>query len=162
MRFDVVPISSDYSGVDRSLMPSDFLTPETKPYYNSLLSVYFSYLDLTCDPCKPLDYNEITFRIIQDFYKKFRENNVLCELIIFDTTPLTSTYGVPVELLGIDIVHDMAESLISYNQQVDISIKKHLNVRGLFDDLIDANNVIDSLKDYHTIWKPCWVYKVIA
>ena len=162
MRFDIVPIDSAYSGVDRSLTPNAFLTPETKPYYDSLLDMYFCYLDLMCNPCKSLDYDEKLFCRVRKFYEIFCKNNVLCELIIFDTTPIDSFFGVPIKLLGIDIVHDMAESLISYNQKTDISIKRYLNQMGLFNDLIDVNNAIALLKVDDTHWKPCWVYKVIA
>lgn len=162
MRFDIVPTNKSYSGIDRSLMPNDFLTPETKPYYDTLLSVYFSYIDLMCNPCNSLDYDEKLFRVIQDFYREFCDYNVSCELIAFNTAPIDFIYGVPVELLGIDIVHDMAESLISYNQQTDTSIKRYLNKMGLFDSLIDANNTIDLLSVDDAVWKPCWVYKVMV
>ena len=162
MRFDIVPINSAYSGVDRSLTPNDFLTSETKPYYDSLLDMYFSYLDLTCDPCKSLDYDEKLFCRVRNFYEFFCKNHVSCELIVFDITPIDSIYGVPIKLLGIDIVRDMAESLISYDQQTDISIKRYLNKLGLFNNLIDANDAIALLKVDDSLWKPCWVYKVIA
>ena len=66
------------------------------------------------------------------------------------------------KLLGIDIVRDMAESLISYDQQTDISIKRYLNKLGLFNNLIDVNDAIALLKVDDSLWKPCWVYKVIA
>lgn len=162
MRFDIVPINSAYSGVDRLLTTNDFLTSETKPYYDSLLDMYFSYLDLMCDPCKSLDYDEKLFCRVRSFYEFFCKNHVSCELIVFDITPIDSIYGIPIKLLGIDIVRGMAESLIPYDQQTDISIKRYLNELGLFNNLIDVNDAIALLKVDDSLWKPCWVYKVIA
>lgn len=161
MRFDFVHINSSYSGIDRALMTNDFLTPETKLYFDALLEVYFSYIDLTCNPYESLDYDEKQFHVVQRFYEKFRNYNVSCELIVYNTTPLELVYDVPIEFLGIDIVQDMAESLISYNQHLDISVKRCLNSRGLFDDPITAQNAINLLKVNADVWKPCWVYKVI-
>ncbi len=162
MRFDIVPINILYSGIDRSLMPDDFLKPKTKQYYDTLLATYFSYLELMCNPNEPLDYDEKLFGTIQNFYQKFCDYNVSCEFIAFNTTPMDFIYGVSVELLGIDIVHDMAESLINCNQPTDHSIKKYLNEKGLFDNLIDANVAIESLGIDSSVWKPCWVYKVLV
>ena len=87
MRFDIVPINSAYSGVDRSLTPNDFLTSETKPYYDSLLDMYFSYLDLTCDPCKSLDYDEKLFCRVRNFYEFFCKN-IACRANFKDNSAL--------------------------------------------------------------------------
>lgn len=162
MRFDIVPINKFYSGIDRSLMPDNFLTPKTKQYYDILLGFYFAYLDLMCNPTEAFNYNKKTFHIMRDFYQKFCYYNVSCELIAFNTTPLDFVYGVPVKFLGIDIVRDMAESLINYNQQPDDSVKKYLNKMGLFDNLLDVNKAIDLWGIDGSIWKPCWVYKVLV
>lgn len=162
MRFDIVPTNRVYSGIDRSLMPDNFLTPETKSYYDTLLDIYFSYIDLMCNPCESLVYDEKLFYVIQNFYREFCAHNVSCELIAFDTVPIDYVHGVPVELLGIDIVHEMAESLISCNHQIDSSVRRYLNEVGLFDNLIDANNAIDLLNVDGASWKPCWVYKIMV
>lgn len=162
MRFDIMPTNRTYSGIDRALSPIDFLIPETKPYYDSLLSLYFSYIDLTCSPSQSLDDDEKSFRTVQDFYQKFCAYHVFCELIIYDTAPIDSVYGAPVTLLGIDIVKDMAESLISDHQQKGTSIEKYLNKLGLFDCLADVNTAINLLRVDDTVWKPCWVYKTMA
>lgn len=161
MRFDIVPINSAYSGIDRSLMTDDFLTPETKPHFDTLLAMYFSYIDLTCNPYESFAYDEKRFRVIQGFYEQFRKYNVACELIVYNTTPVDFVYDAPIEFLGIDIVQDMAESLISYNQQIDISVKRYLNTKGLFDNPMATQNAMDLLKVDADVWKPCWVYKVI-
>lgn len=160
MRFDIVPINRIYSGIDRSLVPDNFLTPETKPYYDTLLDIYFSYLDLMCNPFESLAYDENLFCVLQHFYREFCAYNVSCELIVFDTIPIDYAYGFSIEFLGIDIVLDMAESLISCNHQADSSIRKCLNEMGLFDNLVDANNAINLLSIHNAGWKPCWVYKV--
>ena len=160
MRFDIVSINSSYSGIDRSLTTNDFLTRETKQYFDALLEMYFSYIDFTYNS-ESFDYDEKHFRAVQGFYEKFRNYNVSCELMVYNTTPLESVYDVPIEFLGIDIVKDMAESLISYHQDLDISVKRCLNSRGLFDDPITAQNAIDLLKVHADVWKPCWVYRVI-
>ena len=160
MRFDIAPTNRAYSGIDRSLMPDNFLTPETKPYYDTLLLTYFSYMDLMCNPYESLVYDEKLFRVIQNFYREFCAYNVSCELIAFDTVPIDCVHGVPVEFLGIDIVHEMAESLISCDHQTGNSARKYLNEVGLFDNLIDANNALDLLNVDNASWKPCWVYKI--
>ena len=161
MNFDIVPINRAYSGIERALTPDDFLTPETKKYFDILLSMYFSYIDLMYNPYGSFEYDEQRFRVVQGFYEKFRKCNVSCELIVFDTTPVDSAYDVQIEFLGIDIVKDLAESLISYNQQTNVSIKRYLNSNGLFYNLIAAQNAIDLFKVDLDVWKFCWIYKVI-
>ena len=161
MRFDIVPVNGSYSGIDRALMPDDFLTPETKPYYDSLLASYFDYLDLMCNPFDILSYDEKLFHMVQKLYRDFCAHNVACELIAFDVAPIDYVHGVPVELLGIDIVHDMAESLICCNYQIEDSVSRCLNGVGLFTNPEDASNAIDLLSANDVIWKLCWVYKII-
>ena len=161
MRFDIVPENNSYSGIDRSLMPDNFLTPETKQHYDTLLAIYFSYLDLMCNPNEPVCYDEKLFHLVRNFFRKFCDYNVSCEFIVFDTTPMGSVFGVSTELLGIDVVHDMAETLIDHNQLTSNTIWEKLNEKGLFRNLIDAKMAIDLFGVDGSSWTPCWVYKVL-
>ena len=82
-------------------------------------------------------------------------------MIAFDTSQIDSVYGMPIDLLGIDIVHEMAESLIDCTDQISNRIRRHLNHAGLFNTIADAKNAIDALNTNHANWEPCWVYKII-
>lgn len=159
MKFDIMPINSSYSGIDRSLTTDDFLTKKTKPYFKTLLSLYLAYLDLTCSPHTALQYDYETFCTIQSYYKQFCEYQVPCEMIVYDNTPISDIFGYNVKFLGIDIVHDMAESLL--NNTDCLNVDKRLNEFGLYSVPIDITSIADDVCLGHNIWKPCWVYKVL-
>lgn len=106
MDFYIVAIKGKYRGMDRSVdIPYD---AKTKKVYKQLLEKYFSYIDLECNGA--CDKDALEKMIV--FYKEFCAYEISCEMIAFSSEPMEQVHGYPVELLGIDIVHDMCESLI--------------------------------------------------
>lgn len=163
MRFDIVPLRDAYAGIDRSLTPDDFLTGTTKPYYDALLSVYFEYLDWLCSPDSRLQYDRNDFCRMAEFYKKFRDYRVSCEVIAFGDEPIRHFFDgtFDLKLLGIDIVHDMAESLIHDPSSLPVCARDYLNPNGLCYEIGDVRMIMEHVRCGDHAWKPCWVYKVL-
>ena len=159
MRFDIVTLNTPYRGICRSLNTNDLLSKKAKSHYQKLLAYYFEYIDLMYSPGE-IPYDSITFNKMLEYYLKFQSYNIDCEIIAYDNMPLTNIFGNEVELLGIDVVHEFAESLLENAQDIHDIIKNHLNSFGLCRKLVDINIVLKNSLCGDIDWTPCWVYKV--
>lgn len=152
MRYDVVPIHNDYRGMGRSLLATD-LYSRNKGKYNGLLELYFDYIAVM-----EQGYSETNFYRLISFFRTFVESGIECEVIVYDYCPLTTAYGYSLKFLGIDIVCDMAESLLCGSAEY---IKRQLlNKQGLCESLSDVESVARLLNQGNAHWEPCYVYKV--
>lgn len=155
MRYDIVRLNSSYRGIGRSLSPNDFFSKTTREYYDELISCYFEYIELMCNPIDVRAFNKLV-----EYCIKFNRLGVGCEMIVYDSEPLKDVFGRQIELLGIDVVHDMAESLLEDPAGIDDAIKKQLNKFGLCEQLRDVDAVVLSGDSGNVSWMPCWVYRV--
>ena len=160
MKFDIVSLDAFYRGLDRSLNADDLLRNNAKSHYKELIGYYFRYLDIMYSPEKIL-YNMDTFNLILDYYKTFKSLGVDCEIIVYDDKPLKNAFNYSIEFLGIDVVHDLAESLLEDFNDLKTVVKKHLNSHGLLENLDDMDIVLNNCFTGGMKWEPCWVYKVI-
>ena len=151
MRYDVVPVRSNYRGIGRSLLTTDLYNSD-KRKYNDLLEKYYGYLAII-----EQEYSEANFERIISFFQTLAKSGIECELIVYDHCPLITAYGYHLEFLGIDIVCDMAESLICGCAE---NIKMQLNKHGLCTSLSNAEAVMRLLNQGNVQWVPCYVYKV--
>ena len=155
MRFDLVPIRSNYRGIGRSLLGTDLLTEKTEKKYKWLLEEYFKYLEIELFE----EVGKKSFDKTIDFYKLLRSYDIMCEIIVYNESSLQEAFGYPIEFLGIDIVHDMCESLIE--DSLNPRIEKYINTNGLCRNLEDVKTIIPFQDCGNVDWKPCYVYKVI-
>lgn len=153
MLYDIVPIQSRYRGMERGLTTEDIWTSKAREKYDELLEIYYAYLDCILEES---DEN-ILGRLIL-IYNEFTKYDVLCEIIAYDICPISEIAGCSIEFLGIDIVHDMCESLIS--GEVRPCIEHLLNKNGLCSAVGDIEKIIPFQDHGNVEWKPCYVYKV--
>lgn len=106
MRYDLVPIKGKYRGMARSLLATDLLNPKSRSKFELLLEEYFEFLEYS------QDMNKQAFEHMVAFCKVLREYNIMCEIIVYDDETLEDVFEHSIEFLGIDMVHDMCESLI--------------------------------------------------
>lgn len=153
MYYDIVPRKSKYRGIDRVLSVEDL--PREKNKFKKLLEDYFSYLDVLEKEEMGVDL----FNKLIKFNNIFQENRVDCEIIVFDSSPLTCAYGYELEFLGIDIVYEMMESLLV--EIKDDYINSLLNDNGLCKNLNDISSIIPLCNHRNIEWKPCYVYVLL-
>ena len=154
MKYDIVPMNSVYRGIERSFTPLMFTSKKAKKCFNYLIEKYFEYISyLELPYCK-----EVFSKLVHNFHI-FIEYEISCELIVYDYLPLSDVYGYNIMLLGLDIVTDLSESLISDNLK---TAQIFLNNNGLYDDINQAKKTISLLKQNKVNWQPCWVYKVLC
>ena len=153
MRYDLVPIKGKYRGMGRSLLATDLLKLKSSRESELLLAEYFEFLEYS------QKLNKIFFEKTIDFYEVLKEHNIPCEIIAYDDEVIKDVFGYSIEFLGIDIVHDMCESLIS--DELNPCIEKWMNINGLCSTEEVIEEVI-SYQDHGGVeWKPCYVYKVL-
>lgn len=154
LKYDVVPICSSYRGIGRSLTPQNFRSERAKRNMDDLLEGYFHYIaDLLRPVCQE------TFESALSYCNILRKYDVACEVIAYDLQPLGSAYGRSLTFLGIDIVHEMAESLLENG--ADALPKPLLNESLLCDRVSDVPQVIKLCDHGCVTWQPCWVYRVL-
>ena len=155
MCFDIVPVRNDYRGVGRSLQATDLYTRKARKLYDDLLDRYYEYLSVVgVEPTK-----ERLCRLIS-LCEIFSQYGVRCEVIVYDTAPVESSFGYALDFLGIDIVHDMSESLLS--DYIEVDIQRLLNKHGLCDSEPLVHSVIPLMDHGGVRWDPCYVYRVLA
>lgn len=159
MRFDLVSRNAPYGGICRSVKPGDLLTESARNSYDALISLYFAYLDLMAHPTRD-PYNAQSFEKLIEYYTKFKELGVDCEIIAYDSRPLDDAFGRQVQLLGIDVVCDLAESLLEDPDRMNVAVKERLNRFGLCRDVGDAEIVSKHSDCGDNVWTPCWVYRI--
>ena len=153
MIYNVVPIRNNYRGIDRSLLATDLYNSSNKSTYNDFLNLYYKYISVM-----EQDYLETNFSWIISFYKTLEKSGVVCEVIVYDYCPLTTAYSYNLEFLGIDIVCDMAESLLCNCSEY--IMQQLLNKHGLCRSLSDVEAVMPLLNQGNAQWQPCYVYSV--
>ena len=154
LRYDIVPICSFYRGIGRSLTPQELRSERARRNMDDLLEGYFHYI---ADLLKPVCQE--TFESALSYCGTLRKYDVACEVIVYDLQPLESAYGRPLTFLGIDIVHEMAESLLENG--ADTLLKSLLNESLLCDCVSDVPQVIKLCDHGCVTWWPCWVYRVL-
>lgn len=153
MRYDIAITNRKYRGMERAVTATDLLNPKTEKQYDVVLEKYFSYLEYADK------VDEISFEKTVAYYLELRQYDIPCELIAYGSIPVENIFGYSTELLGIDIVHDMCESLIC--DELNPEIVHLLNENGLCENVEDVEKIIP-FQDYGGVeWKPCYVYKVI-
>ena len=145
---------NQYRGIERALLATDFFTKKSKRYYNQLLKEYFDSIMVSLE--EPSKAGLMKLFKFCNLLEKF---DVFCEIIAYDSSPLTGVFGYSVELLGIDVIYDDAESLIC--DGVNKELKHFLNTNGLCRTSEDAENIVQYLDHCNLEWKPCYVYKVL-
>lgn len=78
-------------------------------------------------------------------------------MIIYSNEPMESFNGWGIELLGIDIVHDFCESLLSNG--VDSEADAILNENGLCKNKEDVGKIIAVQDPGDVDWSPIYVYR---
>lgn len=156
MRFDIVPLGKRYRGKDRCLTTDHLWTKKTRKLSEELLEEYFKYIDLYLKQYETEDSS--TFEGMLTFYRAFCMYDIPCEMMVYDKNPVMNAFGYPVELLGIDIVHDMCESLIVDNRNP--VIQPWLNENGLCKTEDDVEKIISLLDCGTEGWGKCYVYRV--
>lgn len=154
MQYDIVLINQKYRGMERSLLATDLLTNKGKKQFDSLLDIYYQYL-----ACVEEETSSDGLKRLVRYYEEFKKFNIPCEIIVYDSVPQNNAFGDDIELLGIDIVHEMCESLLS--DDVNPSIKYLLNENGLCNTEQDIKKVIPFQDHGNAEWKPCYVYKLV-
>lgn len=153
MKYDIVPIKNQYRGMGRSLLATDLYTRLSKHEYEHLLEMYYEYLsDVQQEPSQTGLMKLINFCIELDKFE------IKCEVIVYDLCPIETAYGYVLYFLGIDIVHELSESLIC--ECVDNEIQQFFNQYGLCNSELDMNSIVPLLDHGDVKWEPCYVYKV--
>ena len=153
MEYDVVPIFSAYRGMGRCLTVESFHSKKAKKNFDALLDGYFDYISELLKPaCRE------TFESMLAYCDVLKKYDVPCEVIVYDLHPLEDAYGRPLTFLGIDIVHNMAESLLESGAEV--VPKQLLNENLLCYRPSDVPQVIPLCDHGGVLWQPCWVYHV--
>lgn len=154
MRYDIVPIKQKYRGMDRSLLATDLLTLKSKSEFDKLLNTYYTYLE-----CIEENISDTGLKSLIHIYEEFKKFGVPCEIIVFDSIPHKNVFGYQIELLGIDIVHDMCESLLS--DDINSCIYHLLNENGLCKTEQDVEKIIPFQDCGNVEWSPCYVYELV-
>lgn len=153
MRIEVVPVCSSYRGIGRCFTPQLFCSNRPRREMDKLLEMYFEYISNALRPASQeiLDY-------MLCYCNRLKEHNIPCEVIVFDTQPIESVYGRKFSFLGIDITHEMAESLLE--NATETLISKFVNEHFLCAKASDIAQVIELCDHGGATWLPCWVYHV--
>ena len=120
-----------------------------------MLNKYYEYLSYL----QQYPSEEGLIKLI-DLYKYFSKHEIKCEVIVYDITPLETGFGYVLDLLGIDIVHEMSESLLC--ECTDYRIQKYLNENGLCNSESDLSSIVPLLDHGNVNWDPCYIYKVMC
>ena len=85
-----------------------------------------------------------------------------CEIIAYDVVPIKDVFGEQIELLGIDVTHELSESLLEDPNSIHDNVKRLLNAYGLCQKLSDIEVVLKNSIHGDIDWSPCWVYKIMT
>ena len=129
VQYDIVPIKNKYRGMGRSLLAADLYTRQTKKGLINLIK----------------------------FCNELGRYGIMCEVIVYDIYPLETAFDYVLDFLGIDIVHEMSESLLC--ECADIKVQKFLNKNGLCNSETYVNDIVQLLDNGDVKWEPCYVYK---
>ena len=139
----------------RLLLATDLYTEQTQKNYHFILDKYYEYLlNVQQYPSK-----DGLIELI-DLYKEFSKCEIKCEVIVYDITPIETAFGYALDFLGIDIVHEMSESLLC--ECTDHKIREHLNENGLCSSELYLSSIVPLLDHGNVKWEPCYIYKVMC
>ncbi len=155
MRYGISSNNIKYRGVETTVDTSDFSKKCKNKEYRYLLDLLFEYISVSDEQNSVENFDKM-----KKLFVEFREHGVECEIIAYDSKPMQDLYGYPLELLGIDIVLEEAESLLA--DDVPLIVKRELNENGLCKTETDVARFIPYLDHGVDIWEPCYVYKVIC
>jgi|GEM_PF-1629407 len=165
MDIDIKPIekrSNGYRGVDRVLNTHHFKY-KSKNEFNKLIEMYFDYISYTfvSEDIEPISI----FNKMLPFYSLLIENGVSCVIILYNDEPIEDFSNVKIELLGIDIVNQHNESLLT-DPAIDLPLN-YLNKNLLCNNIDDCIKIIrlleeSILNEYGHVMKTLYVYKVIC
>lgn len=158
MHFDIVSTLRKYQGMGRILEPLEGLNKNNKKYCQEMFDLYLSYVDLELEYAGKVEDKKAANGWIA-LCADLKKYEVPCELIVYDDKPLNNAFGYDVEFLGIDIVHDMCESLIE--NQVNPKICHLLNENGLCRNKEDVEKIIPFQDHGDVEWEPCYIYRLI-
>lgn len=155
MLYDVVPIQTRYRGIGRCLDGADFYPNESKKEFSQLLDQYAQSLDQWQNPPSQQGLAKM-----MELCSLLRQFHFPCEVIVYDSTPLERAYGYGLEFLGVDVAHNLEESLL-YGE-VPNEAEEFLNEHGLCPRTEDVAQLLPLLDrdDDDKDWAPCYVYAV--
>ncbi len=153
MNYDIVPIKNHYRGMGRLLLATDLYTKQAKKEYNILLNDYYKYLSIIQQ--SPSSAGLVA---LVNLCKKFLRYGIKCEIIVYDNIPIQTFFGHDLEFLGVDITHEMSESLLY--ECDDYGIRKFLNQNGLCATDQHLNCIVPMLDHGDVKWDPCYVYRI--
>lgn len=153
MNYDIVPIKNHYRGMGRLLLATDLYTKQAKKEYDVLLGDYYKYLSIIQQSPSSAGLTDLV-----NLCKKFLQYGIKCEMIVYDNTPIQTFFGYDLEFLGVDITHEMSESLLY--ECDDYGIRKFLNQNGLCATDQYLNCIVLMLDHGDVKWDPCYVYKI--
>ena len=155
MLYDVVPIQTRYRGIGRCLDGADFYPNESKKEFSQLLDQYAQSLDQWQNPPSQQGLAKL-----MELCSLLRQFHFPCEVIVYDSAPLERAYGYGLEFLGVDVAHNLEESLL-YGE-VPNEAEEFLNEHGLCPRTEDVARILPLLDcdDDDKNWAPCYVYAV--
>lgn len=149
MLYDVVPIQTRYRGIGRCLDGADFYPNESKKEFSQLLDQYAQSLDQWQNPPSQQGLAKL-----MELCSLLRQFHFPCEVIVYDSTPLERAYGYGLEFLGVDVTHNLEESLL-YGE-VPNEVEEFLNEHGLCPRTEDVARILPLLDcdDDDKNWAP--------
>lgn len=153
MRFELVMNDKKYRGIGRGLLISDVINKKNRKEFEYMLELYLSFLE-----DNEINNEKSLVRTIE-FYKVLISFDIPCEIILYNQSPVTQAWGYTLEFLGIDITHDLCESLI--DDEINPKIEHLLNENGLCKTEEDVKTIIPYQDCGDVEWSPCYVYKMI-
>ena len=151
----IASIKGKYRGMERIIDSGDLYLPETKKAYDTIIEEYFMFLVQETEN----SHNEEFLKKEIEYAAKLKGYGIKCEVIVYSDTMLSCYCGYELGLLGIDIVHDMCESLLSKADSP--FMEQFVNENGLCDTVEAAETIIPFLDHGEVLWEPCFVYKIM-
>ena len=149
MIYEIVTLNNKYRGLCRVITTHDFPSRNFK----KLFSLYLDYIEFV-----EKRINNHTFDQYMEKCQEFRNLGVNCELIACADKPIINFDKNKLIFLGIDVVCDIAESLLEDSDCIANEIKPYLNENGLCSDAKYVDFIINHSDIGSVEWKPCWVY----
>ncbi|MBQ7670788.1 MAG: hypothetical protein IJS45_08725, partial [Clostridia bacterium] len=144
-----------YRGVSRGLLVSELATDSSQKSFKELLKLYLDYITIVNEEMSIIDFKKVI-----EIYTEFKNRKVNCECILFDNKPIKEFMQYKLEFLGVDIINDYSESLLS-----DVPDKfrcRFLNHNGLCNNASIIETIIPMLNPGNEEWSAGYVFKVIV
>lgn len=159
MNYDLATNKKKYKGCERSVSCYDF-DRYPKKKFNFLFEINEKFMEELVIPYSDHITEEGLEKLLY-YYRIYRENDVDCEVIVFDKEPINEAiFPYKTELLGIDIVDECFESLLEGCEPYD-NISKYLNGNMLCDSVDVIPDILSRVETGYKQWGPCWVYRLV-